>query len=142
VARLAKNRQRSILVAVGSGLLVVAVAFVVHLLTMPLDHALITHIAVGDLTAGLTTIIVCLAIQLKIEEVYYDSSIERAAIISELNHHVRNSVFTLSLIVHKVGDEEAVRSADAAVERINLALRDASTDALTGRVSYGPEDKE
>src|SRR5256885_13163841 len=52
-----------------------------------------THIFLGDLVAALSTMIVCLAIQLRQEEVHFASAMSRAAIVSELNHHVRNAVF-------------------------------------------------
>ncbi len=63
-------------------------------------------------------------------------AIARAAIVAELNHHVRNAVFPLYIAVQKVGDAEAKRIADDAVERINLALRDATADALARGVDY------
>jgi hypothetical protein len=89
--------------------------------------------------AGMTAVIVALAIQLRHEEVHYQVAMERAAIVAELNHHVRNAIFPLSLALHKLGDANASRIADEAVERINIALRDATADAISGRISYAPQ---
>jgi hypothetical protein len=124
-------------VAVLSGLIVFTMAAATHLLTMPLDRNIILHSLVGDLIAALSAIVVCLAIQLRQEEVHYQTAIERAAIVAELNHHIRNAVFPLSLAVHKSGDATSIGIAQDAVERINIALKDATVDALSGRVQYG-----
>lgn len=133
------SRGGKLRVAVVSGLLVGIMAAATHLLTLPLDRNTILHTLVGDLIAALTAIVVCLAIQLRQEEIHYQTSIERAAIVAELNHHVRNAVFPLSLAVHKGGDATSIAIAQEAVERINIALKDATVDALSGRAQYGSE---
>jgi hypothetical protein len=133
------SKRGKIRVAVLSGLIVGTMAAVAHLLTMPLDRNIILHSLVGDWIAALSAIVVCLAIQLRQEEVHYRTAIERAAIVAELNHHVRNAVFPLSLAVHKSGDANSINIAHEAVERINLALRDATVDALSGRMQYESE---
>jgi hypothetical protein len=61
----------------------------------------------------------------------------RTAIVSELNHHVRNAVFPLCLALQKTGDREAVLVANEAVDRINIALREATADAISGQANYG-----
>jgi hypothetical protein len=135
-----KSTKRSkIGLAVFCGLVVAILAGSVHMITMPLDRSNVLHILVGDFIAGLTAVIVCLAIQLKQEEVHYQTSIERAAIVAELNHHIRNAVFPLCLAVQKAGDADSIKLAGEAVERINIALKDATVDALSGRTSYGPD---
>jgi hypothetical protein len=53
-----------------------------------------------------------------------------------LNHHIRNAVFPLSLAIHKSGDANGITTAQDAVERINIALKDATVDALSGRTQY------
>ncbi len=135
MARITRRRGK-ISVAVAGGLLVGAMAAVTHLSTMPLERAIILHSVVGDVIAALTAVVVCLAIQLRQEEVHYQTAMERAAIVAELNHHIRNAVFPLSLAVHKVGDANAISTAEEAVERINIALKDATVDALSGRTQY------
>jgi hypothetical protein len=87
--------------------------------------------------AGLFAVVVCLAIQLKQEEVHYRAAMERVAIIAEVNHHVRNAVFPLCLAAQKTGDPQSIRMASDAVDKINLALKDATTDALSRRIEYG-----
>lgn len=127
--------------AILCGVIVGAIAAGVHLATVPLERAVSLHVVIGDLVAALTTIAVCLAIQLRQEELHYRTAIERAAIVAELNHHIRNAVFPLCLAVQKVGDGEAVKAANDAMDRINLALRDATADALSGRVDYVDQDR-
>lgn len=121
------------------GFIVTIITIAVHVTTLPMDRSLLLHAGIGDVIAGLTAVIVCLAIQLRQEEVHYRTAIERAAIVAELNHHVRNAVFPVCLAVQKVGDAEAIKTANDAVERINIALKDATADALSGRTDYSVE---
>jgi len=121
--------------AVLCGLIVTLIAAGVHFATVPQDSTF-RYIVIGDLIAGLTAIIVCLAIQLRQEEVHYRTAMERAAIVAELNHHVRNAVFPLCLAVQKTGNEDAIKTSNEAVERINIALKDATADAMSGRTEY------
>ncbi|MDT8070824.1 MAG: hypothetical protein ROO76_21900 [Terriglobia bacterium] len=127
--------------AVLSGVIVGAIAAAVHLATIPHDPGTMLHALIGDLVAGLTTVVVCLAIQLRQEEVHYRNAIDRAAIVAELNHHVRNAVFPLCLLVQKMGDGESVKAANEAMDRINLALKDATADALSGRIDYSDQNQ-
>jgi hypothetical protein len=133
------TRRGKIAVAVFCGLLVGVIAAGIHLATMPMERTVLLHSFVGDFIAALTAVIVCLAIQLKQEEVHYQTSIERAAIVAELNHHIRNAVFPLCLAIQKAGDAESMKTAQDAVDRINIALKDATVDALSGRTQYGIE---
>jgi hypothetical protein len=128
-----------ILVSISCGVFVGAIAGGIHWFTIPHDPLLVTHLLFGDLAAALSAIIVCLAIQLRQEEVHFASAMSRAAIVSELNHHVRNAVFPLCLAVQKFGDKDASQVANDAVERINVALKEATADAISGRASYGDE---
>jgi hypothetical protein len=130
------TRRGKIRVAVLCGLLTGVMAAMAHLLMMPFEKIVILHALIGDLIAALTAVVVCLGIQLRHEEVHYRTAIERAAIVAELNHHIRNAVFPLSLAVHRTGDAEAVKAAQEAVERINIALKDATADALSGQTQY------
>jgi len=130
-----RGRGPKISLAILCGLMVSLIAIGIHLATVPHDVDF-RHIVIGDVIAGLTAIIVCLAIQLRQEEVHYQAAIERAAIVAELNHHVRNAVFPLCLAVQKLGDEEAIKTSNDAVDRINIALKDATADAISGRVDY------
>jgi hypothetical protein len=132
------NRTPSKLaIAIGAGLLVMATAIVVNFSNLPLERGLFLKVTAGDAIAGLVTVLVTLAIQLKGDGVYYRFAMERASIVAELNHHVRNAVFPLCLAVQRAGDAEGNRLAADAVERINVALRDAMTDAFAKNVDYG-----
>lgn len=124
-------------VAILGGLLVAIMSMAVHIATLPMDRASLLHAGVGDFIAGLTAVIVSLVIQLRQEDLHYRTAMERAAIVAELNHHIRNAVFPLCLIIQKLGDADAIQTSNNAVERINLALRDATLEALSG-----PNDSE
>jgi hypothetical protein len=100
------------------------------------------HHLLGAFVAGLLTVIVCLAIQLRQEEVQYHTAIDRAAIVSELNHHVRDAIFPLCLAAQKVGDSGTVTLARDAVERINSVLKDATADAFSGPNSHRRRHEE
>ena len=98
------------------------------------DH-LLAHLTIAGSIAGLLTIIFTLALQLKQEEQHYLFAAERAAVLAEVNHHVRNAIFPLCVAVNRSGGPEASRLVTECVERINMALRDASVDASVGRYS-------
>jgi len=131
-----RKRERKVLKAVAAGALVWIVASLADIALMPIERGLIPHQAMANLIGGLVATVVTLAIQLKHEEVHYQVGMERAAIIAELNHHVRNAVFPMHVALLRIGDAEAKKIADDAVERINVALKDATADALAGRVEY------
>lgn len=130
------KRVAKVRLAIWCGLAVAAISVAVHAATLPHDRSLLLHAGIGDFIAGLTAVIVSLAIQLRQEEIHYRTAMERAAIVAELNHHVRNAVFPLCLAVQKTGDADAIKTANDAVDRINIALKDATVDALSGRTDY------
>ncbi len=136
--RIRQRRERKVLVAVLAGVLVWVIASATDVVLMPIDRSLLLRQVVANFIAGLIAVIVSLVIQLRHEEVHYRVALTRVAIVSELNHHVRNAVFPLYIAVHRLGDAEAKRIADDAVERVNIALRDATADALARGVDYSP----
>ncbi len=131
-----KKREKKVLTALMAGLLVWLISSGADFALLPIDRALLPRLFSANFIAGLITVVVSLVIQLRHEAVHYDVALARAAIVAELNHHVRNAVFPLYIAVQRVGDAEAKRIADDAVERINLALRDATADALSRGVEY------
>lgn len=131
------STREKFLIALVAGLVVTATALIVNATGIPFDRRLWTQVAVGDFIAGLIAALVALAIQLKNDGAYYRFAMERAAIVAELNHHVRNAVFPLCLAVQRSADAEGNRLANDAVERINIALRDAMSDAFSRNVDYG-----
>jgi hypothetical protein len=143
--QLTYRTDHKFLYSVFGGLVVVltGVAIDISLLLFQTTQAMLTHQLMGDFIAGLVATLVCLALQLKHEEVHYRVAMDRAAIVAELNHHVRNAVFPLCLAVQRLGDPEANRVAAEAVERINIALKEAAADVFAQKVSYapGPERK-
>ncbi len=132
--------REKVLLSVGSGVLTALTALVVNAASLQFERALVTRQLVGDVVAGLVTMLAALAIQLRYEGMYFRFAMDRAAIIAELNHHVRNAVFPLCLAVQRSGDNESKRLASDSVDRINTALRDAMADAFTRNVDYlGPQ---
>jgi hypothetical protein len=63
-----------ILVSICCGVLVGAAIGAIHWAIVPHERELMTHIFLGDLVAALSTMIVCLAIQLRQEEVHFASA--------------------------------------------------------------------
>ena len=131
-----RRRENKILTALVAGVLVWGISSAADMVLLPVERALVPRLLSANFIAGLIAVIVSLIIQLRHEEVHYQIAIARAAIVADLNHHVRNAVFPLYIAVQKLGDPEAKRLADDAVERINLALRDATADALARHVEY------
>jgi hypothetical protein len=129
-----RTTRRKILLALLFGLLVSGVTIGLDLSFVRFDH-LLTHLLIAGAIAGLLTIIFTLALQLKQEEQHYLFAAERAAVLAEVNHHVRNAIFPLCVAVNRSGDPDASRLVTECVERINMALRDASVDATVGRYS-------
>ena len=126
-----RTTRRKVLLAMFFGLLVSGVTIGLDLSFARFDH-LLAHLVIAGCIAGLLTIIFTLALQLKQEEQHYLFAAERAAVLAEVNHHVRNAIF---VAVNRFGDPDASRLVTECVERINMALRDASVDATVGRYS-------
>lgn len=129
-----RTTREKVLLSVGAGFLVAVTAFVVNISNVSFEYALFLRLAIGDFMAGLVAGLVALALQLRYDSIYYRVAMERAGIVAEMNHHVRNAVFPLCLAVHRKGDPETDQLAREAVERINVALRDAITDAFTRNI--------
>jgi hypothetical protein len=137
-----KTTKDKFLLALGAGLLVTATALTVNAATVQFDRTLILRQLVGHIVAGLVATLAALAIQLKYEGLYYRFAMDRVAIVAEVNHQVRNAVFPLCLALQRNGDADSNRMANNAVERINLALRDAMTDAFARNIDYSIPEKK
>jgi histone H3/H4 len=48
-------------------------------------------------------------------------------------------MFPLCLAVQRLGDAEANRVANEAIERINIALKEAAADVFAQKVTYAPQ---
>lgn len=134
---------RKLGIAILGGLIVGISATVVDLAVISYTKEVLIHQLIGDFIATLVAVLVYLALLLRNEELHYRFAMERAAIVSELNHHVRNAVFPLCLAVQRGGDIEAQRLSNEAVERINIAMKEAATDVFAMRINYAsPEHPE
>lgn len=131
-----RKKECKVLKAVAAGTLVWLLSSAAQLALLPIERSLIARQLVANSIGGLVTVVVTLAIQLRHEEVHCQVAMERAAIVAELNHHVRNAVFPMHIAVQTLGNADAKKIADDSMERINIALKDATTDALAGRVDY------
>lgn len=136
---MARKRENKVLLAIGAGLLVTITGVAIDLSMLPWERATMVNQLIGDFIAGLMAVLITLAIQLKNEEMHYRFAMERAAIVAELNHHVRNAVFPLCVAVQRNADAEAKAMANEAIERINIALKDAAADAFSRKIDYSVE---
>ena len=130
------KKEYKVLKAIAAGTLVWLASSIAQLAIIPVDRSLIARQIIANSVGGLVAVIVTLAMQLRHEEIHYLVAMERAGIVAELNHHVRNAIFPMHIAVQTLGNADAKKIADEAVERINLALKDATTDALAHRVDY------
>ncbi len=131
-----RKKEAKVIKAVAAGALVWLAASGADYALIPLDQSMMPRFAIANLIGALVATIVSLAIQLKHEEVHYQVAMERAAIVAELNHHIRNAIFPMHVSLQTLGSAEAKKLSDEAVERVNIALKDATTDALAGRIDY------
>jgi hypothetical protein len=115
------------------GILVGTFTASIHWLILPRDHALMVQVFGGDLIGALSTIIVCIAIQLREETMRFLSAISCVAIVSELNHRIDSAVFPLCVAAQKIGAKEISDLATAAMEQTNIGLLGAARDAISGR---------
>jgi hypothetical protein len=128
---------RKLGVSLLGGFIVGISALLVDLMVISYNKEVIIHQLIGDVIAMLVAVLVCLALQLRNEELHFRFAIERAAIVAELNHHVRNAIFPLCLAVQRTGDAEALRLSNETVERINIAMKEAAIDVFSLRLEYG-----
>jgi hypothetical protein len=135
------KRDHKFLYALASGIVVTLVGVAIDLSLLPFEKAILAHQMMGDCIAGVVATLIFLALQLKHEETHYRFAMEKAAAVGELNHHVRNAIFPLCLAVQRMGDPEANRVSNEAVERINIALKEAAADVFAQKVSYTAPDK-
>jgi hypothetical protein len=126
------STSRKIVIALTAGAMVTAVAVLLHTW---LGGTIDRHAFVADVIAGLISAIFALGIHLYYESLYYRFALERAAVFSEVNHHVRNAIFPLCLAVQRHDDVNGQKLCDDATNRINLALREAVTDVFSQKVT-------
>jgi hypothetical protein len=108
-------------------------------LLAPQQQVPLMHQLMGDCISGIVATLIFLALQLKHEETHYRVAMDKAAVVGELNHHVRNAMFPLCLAVQRLGDADANRVANEAIERINIALKEAAADVFAQKVTYAPQ---
>lgn len=132
----ASDFGRKLAVCILGGLVVGGSAALVDLTVVSFTRETLIHQMAGNVIATLVATLFLLALQLRNEELHYRFAMERAAIVSELNHHVRNAIFPLCLAVQRTGDVDAARMSTEAVERINIAMKDAATDVFAMKINY------
>jgi hypothetical protein len=133
--------DHKILYAVACGLLVTLTGVLIDVSLLPFEKVIFAHQMMGDCIAGVVATLIFLALQLRHEEMHYRFAMEKAAAVGELNHHVRNAIFPLCVAVQRLGDAESNRIANEAVERINIALKEAAADVYSQKVNYTAPDK-
>jgi len=134
-----RDRISKFVLALMGGIAVLIAGMAVDLALLGHERRIVISILVANSVAGLVAIVAGLAFQLNQEESHFRFAMEKAAAIAELNHHVRNAVFPLFLAVQRSNDAESNRLANEAMSRIDIALRDASVDAYSGKVRYAEQ---
>ncbi len=132
-----ERRQYKVIAAVAAGGLVWLVSSLADIALLPVDRVLLTRQLVANFIGGLVAVVVSLVLQLRHEEVHYRVAMDRAAIVAELNHHIRNAVFPLRIAVQTLGNTEANKTADDAIERINIGVNEGEPDCLETRGAHG-----
>ena len=125
--------------AVIGGIAVFVSGLLVDLALVGHDRRIVIACLIANCIAGLVAIIIGLVLQLHKEEHHFQFATEKAITIAELNHHVRNAVFPLFLAVQRTHDAESNRLASEAMSRLEIALRDATVDAYSGKIRYAEE---
>jgi len=137
-----KNRISNFGLALIGGIVVFLAGMAVDVGLLGHERRILIACLVANFVSGLITVISGLALQLAQEERHFRFATEKAVTMAELNHHIRNAVFPLFLAVQRSQDAESNRLADEAMSRIEIALRDASVDAYSGKIRYGDEMAE
>jgi len=122
-----------IFLALLCGILVGGASAAGHWFTIPHDRGLLIHLFLGDTIAAFLTVVICLALLIRHEEVHFVRATSCVIIVSELNHDIRTAVFPLCLVAQRTDNDQMSRLADRALAQINVALRDATAHAISGR---------
>ena len=138
--QLTARRDHKFLFSILGGLIVALTGVAIDMsLLAPQQQVPLMHQLMGDCISGIVATLIFLALQLKHEETHYRVAMDKAAVVGELNHHVRNAMFQLCLAVQRLGDADANRVANEAIERINIALKEAAADVFAQKVTYAPQ---
>jgi hypothetical protein len=138
--QLTARRDHKFLFSILGGLIVALTGVAIDMsLLAPQQQVPLMHQLMGDCISGIVATLIFLALQLKHEETHYRVAMDKAAVVGELNHHVRNAMFPLCLAVQRLGDADANRVANEAIERINIALKEAAADVFAQKVTYAPQ---
>ena len=134
-----KNRISKFGLALIGGVAVFASGIAADVGMLGHEQRVFVPFLIANSIAALVAIVAGLTFQLRQEEHHFRFATEKAVVMAELNHHVRNAVFPLLLAVHRFNDPESSRLASEAMSRIDIALRDAAVDAYTGKIRYAEE---
>jgi hypothetical protein len=137
-----RNRIGKLGLALMGGVAVFVSGTAIDLALLGHDRRTIVLFSIANCTAALVAIIAGLTFQLDQEERHFRFATEQAVSMAELNHHVRNAVFPLMLAIQRFNDPESNRLASEAMSRLEIALRDASVDAYSGKIHLAREAVE
>ncbi len=140
--QLPSRGDQKFLFSILGGLIVALTGVAIDMsLLAPQPQVPLMHQLMGDCISGIVATLIFLALQLKHEETHYRVAMDKAAVVGELNHHVRNAMFPLCLAVQRLGDADANRVANEAIERINIALKEAAADVFAQKVTYASDKR-
>ncbi len=134
-----RNRISNFGLALIGGIAVFVFGIAADLALLGHERRIVIPFLIANCVAGLIAVIAGLAFQLQQEERHFRFATEKAVAMAELNHHIRNAVFPLFLAVQASDDPESSRLANEAMSRLDIALRDATVDAYSGKIRYGEE---
>lgn len=137
-----QSASRKFLLALLAGCSVAAICVFMDEAVMRMGGSADLRALVPALFSGLVAALIFLGIHLRYEGLYYRFSMERAVIVAEMNHHVRNAIFPLCMAVQHQAGPAGDRLVHEAIERVNIALREALTDAVTGKMAYYDKHKQ
>ena len=134
-----KNRIGKIGLALIGGIAVLVSGMAVDVALLGHERRMVILCLIGNSIAALVAVVAALAFQLNQEERHFRFATEKAVVMAELNHHVRNAVFPLFLAIQRINDPDSNRLANEAMSRLDIALRDAAIDAYSGKIRYADE---
>ena len=134
-----KNRIGKIGLALIGGIAVLASGMAVDVALLGHERRMVILCLIGNSIAALVAVAAARAFQLNQEERHFRFATEKAVVMAELNHHVRNAVFPLFLAIQRINDPDSNRLANEAMSRLDIALRDAAIDAYSGKIRYADE---
>lgn len=119
-----QSASRKFLLALLAGCSVAAICVFMDEAVMRMGGSADLRALVPALFSGLVAALIFLGIHLRYEGLYYRFSMERAVIVAEMNHHVRNALQVLAFYAHTAKDPRSASLIDESIHRIEWTLEE------------------